>query len=603
MGLHATTAAPTAKPTRAEPESCPKPPPEQAKPAPQKVAAAVPAGANSQPSATGLRAVLQSKPVAAVVQRAREAGLYRQPIPNNQDGQNNAQPGLGGKFRDAMPPYVFSPRRQTDQMVRQAYQLLPEGLTRNVAFVHAQRVAQDPEAAVRFMHGKSEVVIVGSFKGVNKATSEGDKEARDAAAVHPKEMKALEITLELARAMNVHVRDVEYGMGDSSPIERNHRFVPNAFATAKKAQLEARMQAVLGEHGLRAPERLSWGADELMLTAFAAQLPRQTVSLNLQSPNSRFFYDSHATTSQLAAQAAHKAGLDIAPRGAPADIHLHAFSLLPEADRAGDQIYPDRQEFALQHRADLAFARRIQTLDRATLARSVIVDARLNNGAMDTTSLPPTTDVLGYSAWGSGGNNFGQALAMAKIVAAAQTRADASGQQQQIRHVNAARRQLVAESIAHDAFFIGYASGASGVNTPARMANPLSAWLAASGLPCAPGDKLDNEQLAALYSRASAYASQRLQSKYGGLGGEIRFVPQPFNRRFDAATLFSRPQLPEAGSISSELLERRPELDPRRIYPGNVPDPQTGDQAVGSNGHFFDTRPPWWQRILNPWLW
>jgi hypothetical protein len=598
MGLATNIAAPTAKPARAEAESARTPSPDQPKPAPPKVAAAVPAGANS-PSSAGLRAALQSKPVANVVQRAREAGLYRQPIPNNQDGQKNVQPGLGGKFRDAMQPYVFSPRRQTDQMVRQAYQLLPESLTRNVAFVHAQRVAQDPEAAARFMHGKSEVVIVGSFKGINKATADDP----EVSAIHESEMRALDITLRLARAMNLRVRDVEYGMGDSSPIEQNHRFVANAFATDKKAQLEARMQALLGEHGYRAPEHLSWGADELMLTAFAAQLSRQTVSLNLQSPNSRFFYDGHATTSQIVAQAAQKAGLDVAPRGAPADIYLHAFSLLPEANRAGDQSYPDRQEFALQHRADQAFARRIQALDRATLARSVIVDARLNNGAMDTTSLPPTTDVLGYSAWGSGGNNFGQALAMAKIVAAAQSRADASGHQQQIRHVNAARRQLVVESIAHDAFFIGYASGASGVNTPARMANPLSAWLAASGLPRAPGDKLNAEQLVALYSRASAHASQRLQSKYGGLGGEIRFVPQPFNRRFDAATLFSRPQLPEAGSVSSELLEHRPELDPRRIYPGNVPDPQTGDQAVGSNGRFFDTRPPWWQRIFNPWLW
>jgi hypothetical protein len=58
--------------------------------------------------------------VPGTVAASRAAGLYREPVPNNQDAQNNAVAGLGGPYVDAMPAFVFSPRRQTDQMVRQA---------------------------------------------------------------------------------------------------------------------------------------------------------------------------------------------------------------------------------------------------------------------------------------------------------------------------------------------------------------------------------------------------------------------------------------------------------------------------------------------------
>jgi hypothetical protein len=546
-----------------------------------------------------LRTLLQSKAIGEVVQIARDAGLYRQPIPNKQDAQDNAQAGVGGKYLDAMPPYVFSPRRQTDQMVRQAFELLPPELKRDVAFVHAQRVAQDPQGAVRQMFGKKEVVIVGSFKGVNKAASEGDKEAKAAAAVHPQEMKALEISLKLAKAMGVKVRDVQYGMGDSSPRREADRFVPNEFASAKKNELESRMRTVLRDSGYQREERLTWGADELMMTAFAAQLPNRTVAVNLQSRGSRFFFDGGATADQLARAAADKAGLKIVAPGVRADINLFAFTLLPGANTSGDQTFPDRQEFAIQHPSERKFARTIGQLDKATLSRSVIVDARLNNGAMDGMSLPPTTEVLGYSAWGTGGNNFGQSLAMAKIVADAQDRAGRSGDSKQVQYVNAARRQFVVEAIAHDAYFIGYGTGASGATT-SSASNPLSRWLVNSGLPASAGDTLTPSQLKDLYTEASRYATQQISRKYAGLDGRIEFVPQPFNRRFEASTLFSNAVVPQAGSISAELVKDNPAFDPSRVYRGYVPDPQTGDQAVGSNGRFFETRPPWWQRLLAP---
>jgi hypothetical protein len=132
-------------------------------------------------------------------------------VPNNQDAQNNAVPGLGGKYLDAMPSFVFSPRRQTDQMTRQAHALLPEPLKRDVAFVQVTRLAQDPEGAAREMAGKKQVVLVGCLKGINTATSDDPK----VSAIHEKELKALEVSLTLAKGMGVEVRDVVFGMGDT----------------------------------------------------------------------------------------------------------------------------------------------------------------------------------------------------------------------------------------------------------------------------------------------------------------------------------------------------------------------------------------------------
>ncbi len=563
-----------------------------AKPSTSPVGAAVRIAASAG-TRRDLRATLTGKGVQDTIQAARAAGLYRAPIPNNQDGLQNKVSGLGGKFVDAMPVYVFSPRRQTDQMVRQAYRLLPSELKRDVAFVNAQRLAQDPEGAVRSMYGKKEVVIVGSFKGINKATSR-DPEVEK---IHVKEMTALRLSLQLARAMGVKVCDVVYGMGDSSPMKSNGRFVQNNFGNLEKNRLQGQMRSVLSSYGYNRREDLLWGADELMVSAFAAQLPRQTLSVTLQNPQSKSYYDNNVTAEKLVVDAAEKVGLTIVPRGQSADIELRAFTLEPDANTASDQAFPDRKEFDIQHRSDMRFARSLQRLNKSSLARTVVIDARLANGALDDTSLPPSTDVLGYSAWGSVGNNFGQGLAMAKIISFARNQAEQSGGGQQRAYINAARRQLLIESIAHDQFFIGQLDGAGSAIHRNFRGNALGAWLHGNRLPTAPGETLSEDQLVGLYRAATSYANQRLQRKYPGLTGFVSFSPQPFNRRFEASTAYSKGVVPEAGSISSELLQKYPEFDPGRVYRGYEPDPQIGDQAVGSNGNFYYTKSDWFHQI------
>jgi hypothetical protein len=344
------------------------------------------------------------------------------------------------------------------------------------------------------------------------------------------------------------------------------------------------MNSILSNNGYSRSEKLSWGADELMLSAFARQLPERTISVNIQNPSARFFYDSGASASELVEEAAKKAGLRLVGNGS--DINVVAFTLTPEANESGAQTFPTGIAYANQRKADQAFALQLHRLPKDILSRTVVIDARLNNGAMDTTSLPPTTDVLGYSAWGTGGNNFGQSLAMAKIITDAQDRAKKAGDSKQLSYLNTARRQLVVESVAHDAFFIGYANGASALTLKSGMTNPLASELKSQKLPAAPGEKLGESSLKSLSDKASRYATANVQKKYPGLSGRIQFIPQPFNRRFEASTLYSGGVIRKAGSISLELVRKYPQFNPANTYRGYVPDRTTGDKGVGSNGAF-----------------
>ena len=434
---------------------------------------------------------------------------------------------------------------------------------------------------MREMAGKKEVVIVGSFKGVNtKAFLEST-----VSKIHKQEMKALDLSLKLANAMGVKVRDVVYGMGDSSPIKKGDIFVHNRFADQMKTQLEQWMNQVLSSNRYNTREELSWGADELMLCAFAQQLPNCTLSVTLQDPSSRSFYDNNETAKNLIEQAAKKNNLTLVKNVGQARINLVAFTLLPEANKSGAQTFPKGPNYKLQHRSDHAFASDLQKLDPSVLSKTVVVDAHLPGGAMDTNSLPPDTNGLGWSSWGTGGNNFGQSLAMAKILADAQDRARQSGDEKQVRTVDMARRQLVVEAIAHDAFFTGFQKGASG--SQYGLKNPIADWITKNNVPTSPSENLSEEQLVGLHRYASSYATAELKNKYPGLTGQIQFIPTPFNRRLESYSIYTDGVIAEPGSISGDLVRQYREFFPR--YRGYRRDVKPGTALVGANGKFFDS--------------
>jgi hypothetical protein len=66
----------------------------------------------------------------------------------------------------------------------------------------------------------------------------------------------------------------------------------------------------------------------------------------------------------------------------------------------------------------------------------------------------------------------------------------------------------------------------------------------------------------------------------------VKYIPQPFNRRFEAATVYSEGVIPQSGSVSTELTAKYPEFRPGATYRGFSPLTRTG-AAVGSNGLFF----------------
>jgi hypothetical protein len=65
------------------------------------------------------------------------------------------------------PPFVMATRRQTDGVARQAYLLLPTEIRQTTAFVIVDRLVQSPEAYLPYLQGKSQVVLIGSFFGIN----------------------------------------------------------------------------------------------------------------------------------------------------------------------------------------------------------------------------------------------------------------------------------------------------------------------------------------------------------------------------------------------------------------------------------------------------
>jgi hypothetical protein len=454
-------------------------------------------------------------------------------------------------------------------MVRQAFQLLPDNIKNDIAFIHAQRVAQDPEAAMKYMQGKKHVVIVGSFKGVNSSVNADpivDK-------IHSQEIKALELTVKLSNAIGINIKDVIYGMGDSSPQKTPKGFVQNPFGEQKKALMERQLNSILHQNGVKLSKKLSWGADELMLVAFAKQLPDQTISLNIQNPKAKNFYDGNSSTYNLALQAADKAGLRIVPQS-KSNIEADIYSLVDGTNNSGAQTFPIKEKFVLQHSSDIKFARDIQLKSAERTRKTVIIDARLNNGAMDRTSLPSTTNVLGYSAWGTGGNNLGQAFAMAKIVDYAQKQALNTSKADVI---NAARRQLVIESIAHDGLFLEQ-----------RTDSVLKQFQSQAHIPRAPGALLTEGQLTSYYRFSSEQVTKELTRRYPGLNARIQFAPQPYNRRFEAATMVSNGVLTQAGSFSSEFVTNKyPEFDPKKTYRGYSPKKPITSSAIGSNGIYY----------------
>ncbi len=331
------------------------------------------------------------------------------------------------------PPFILSPRRQTDSMVRQLYALLPKSLTDTTAFAVGDRFAQNPTAYLPYLKSRQNFAIAGSFMGIGTIGTQAVYDTSWARLQHDRELSQLEGMLALAGALGKNVVGVTYAMGDSS----------GAVGGAVRTQMEARMNALLVRYGhANLQGTLSWGADETVAMSMAKLLPNMTVRIQYSNPLAPQHYDSQNTAQQITNDKLQSIGLT-ATTGSIFDIDLAVFTR-----RVGGINFDYQSNDTLQAALDNSFAANFTGYNAAQRSKLAIVDGRLFNGAWDTKSLlTNNTDYLAYGAWGTFGNKLGSTLAVAKIVL----------------NNAAARKQLFLEAVAHDAFMGGYAEAQRGV--------------------------------------------------------------------------------------------------------------------------------------------
>lgn len=394
-------------------------------------------------------------------------------------------------------PFVMAPRRQTDMMVRQAYHLLPETIRRQTAFVLADRLVQYPEAYLPYLQQKQQVVLVGSFVGIDNA--------RSAAAfpqwlvqLHQLELLQVEVCIDLIHSLGKPIVDIVYAVGDS----------PSEFASTFREQMEVKLHRILDSKGLKQLQRpLAWGADEVMLKAFARRLPPLRLKVRMASPNARHHYDGQATTTAVLQLAMTEVGLT-ATQNDSFDIQALIFGRHPQALAFAYQPN-DGQQQAL----DQQFAQQLRQVPVDLRSKTLIIDARIPNGAWDAQCIPPSDDFLAFGSWGTFTNSCAQTLTIAKLLHYAQR--------------PTIQRQLLLESIVHDVFAIGYAE--------ARHRNsPLRSRLQAEGLRYDDTCYATAKEVEHVYEVINAFVNERIATVAPQLGSVTFKVSPQLWRTFES---------------------------------------------------------------------
>ncbi len=360
-------------------------------------------------------------------------------IPNEQDIEGRGiypedASTMDGRSEEIYPPYILSPRRQTDSLVRQLYYLLPDSTKEEIAFVIADRLIQNPEAYIPYLKSRKKIVIVGSFMGIHSLSSRDDEQIAIILHRHEREFFKLKASIALAKAMNLQIVDVIYGMGDSA----------DSLARELKEYTQARFNQILFSHGIQT-KSLTWGADELIPIALAKYLPSQKAYIKISNPQAPQFFESMAHANLLAEQRLKELNLEQVAERRKADILVYVFTRRPNG-LVDEYIEDDKEQESL----DKAFAAEINKLQEAEKRKLVVIDARLFNGAWDTKAIPEDCNFLAFGSWGTFSNNIGTTLATAKILNNAQMIGKSQSKAYKWRE------KLLLESIYHDVFVNGY---------------------------------------------------------------------------------------------------------------------------------------------------
>jgi len=428
---------------------------------------------------------------------------------------------------DPMPPFVMSARRQTDSMVRQLYLLLPSTVRTTYAFLHPDRVAQTPDAYLPYIQKKRKAYVVGTFMGLGGMTSTSDAKYRAVVLRHERELFKLRTTLALLNAMGITVEGVLYSLGDT--------LESNPVIESTRTELQQRYERILAAAGYATLAKpISFGGDELMPVAFARALGTPyPVYVRISNPGMQHRYDGLRTTRTLVDQKLPEVGLTEVTSRASAAFEVHVLTreagvgqkIATSASRCDggtytldDWLYSGdstgggfrcQVDRTAQASHDAAFMSTFNTYTAADRQRSFIVDARVHNGSWNNTAAPKTCDWLGYSGWGTGANNLGMSLAIAKLLHHSGNRGGSA----------VAKRQFL-EAVAHDVYANGYQDAQRG---------QLKSDLAARGVTFNhhPGYR-NPDEVFKVFSYLTEFASGRMATHFSGTHCIPTGSPQPF---------------------------------------------------------------------------
>jgi hypothetical protein len=428
-------------------------------------------------------------------------------------------------------PFVMATRRQTDAMVRQAYLLLPEPIRQDTAFLIADRLIQSPEAYIPYIQQKKNVVLIGSFMGLDKeiANLEQYKQKTLLKAFHDMEIRQLEYSIDLVKSLDKAVIDVVCAIGDS----------PSPYADKFRSEvMEKRLHELLKSHGLGNLARpLTWGADDTTLKAFARQLPNLKLKVIQANSKAKHHYDAYQTTEKIVEWVTDELGITKVEDDS-FDAQVFIFDRHPNAP--SDFNAPFSLDDPTQKAFDQDFAKRLKALPENQQAKTIIIDGRNPNGAFNSLCIPPSDKFLGFGSWGTFGNVCAQTLAMAKIL-------HFSDKPNKL----AIQRQLLLEAVAHDIFIIGYAD-AQNQNSALRKR------LAAKGLRYIHKEDSsqryqDVNEVQKVYQEVTAFVSERMAALMPEIGNtKFAVVPQLW-RMFESQVYASDGELSVAGVYREDL--------------------------------------------------
>lgn len=445
--------------------------------------------------------------------------------------------------RAELPSHVFSPRRQTDQMVGQMQKLLPPDIQADTAFLNPDRVVQNPEQALRDLEGKKYVVLHGCFMGMgsDKVWDEagGDVNLK-ARVLHQRQFEVLSLALQLVRSRGLKVRDVFYAVGDTNV--RNPEYQEKLFAYLDR-NVKPELDRVLKQNGV-APTQASipFGADEAAAIAMARQITARrdvTATLTIEGARHPQKYDAYQPTEELARKSLALIGVKEVRQGG--DLNLLACAAGGAATRAA-----------------------IAKLPLALRSRTLVVDSRKENGALDGSLVPPL-DALGFSAWGTFNNAFGQGVAQAVIsedyLRRAAGQAEARKDPAILARARGHVKELVTQSVAHDAFVTGYQEGGN-----ADDAELHKKVLETVGIDWNHERYCPEEKLPLLTAVVTDHVNAKLQAKYGAAAPRVLVLPQ-FNRTFEMVPVTEGEMGAVTGFLDRARLERIYRAQPRLFTP------------------------------------